>query len=308
MRVAHRLYLTVGPAMLGVLVVAALAYWGQYARSVPQVILVVAAVAAVGTLALTWLNARYVAQRVERLAGAESAGGGASVSLRGIASAVAPGHIVAGADELDTIESAVDRLRDYATLMATVAGDLATRLEEVRLPLHILLENHFGELNENQEEMLGTARAAADAADADVVAMRQLADLDRGARTLRRDRMLPGDLVRALVPTLQAHAETRGVTLRVEIEPLAPAIWGDRPQLQEALAVLLGDAIASAEQNELTLSLEKREAGCRILVSGAGVGSKTVRRALAMRLVAAMGGRVEGKPGELSIVLESSVA
>ena len=87
-----------------------------------------------------------------------------------------------------------------------VADNAAKRLEEVRLPLHILLENRFGDLNENQEEMLGAARAAAEATDADVVALRTIAELDLGTRTLRRDRILPGDMIRALVPTLQADS------------------------------------------------------------------------------------------------------
>jgi signal transduction histidine kinase len=317
------MYLTVMPALLGVLVVAALAYWGQYHQQVPHLVVVVAGVATMGTLALAWLNARYVALRVERLAGSE--GGGSSVTLRGIASAVAPGHVGTPADELDTIEEVVDRLssavavaesgkeareqemleraRDYSTLMASVAEDVEKRLEDIRLPLHILLENRFGELNENQEEMLGAARAAADAADADVVAMHQLADLDRGARPLRHDRILPGDLVKALVPTLQAQAEKQGATLRVDIEPLIPAIWGDQPQLQEALSTLLSEAVARADNTDLELRLQKAETGCEVVVRGGGTVRRTVRTALAMRLVGVMGGRVDRTPGELRIAL-----
>ena len=35
-KVSHRLYLTVTPAILGVLLMAGLAYWGQYAHTVPR--------------------------------------------------------------------------------------------------------------------------------------------------------------------------------------------------------------------------------------------------------------------------------
>ena len=307
------MYLTVVPAVVGVLIVAALAYWGQYEHRVPYAVVVVAALAAVGTLAMAWLNARYVAHRVERLAGSESA------------SAAAPGRVATDADELDTIESVVDRLssavaiaesgrverereateraRDYATLMATVAEDVSKRLEEVRLPLHILLENRFGELNENQEEMLGAARAAADGADAEVVAMQQLGDLDRGARTMRRDRILPGDLVKALVPTLQAQAEKQGAALHVDIEPLVPAIRGDQPVLQEALSTLLSGAITRAEGAEIELRLQKTSNGCEVVVRGGGKLPRTVRTALAMRLIGVSGGLVDTGAGELRIAL-----
>jgi len=330
MRIAHRLYLTVVPAIVGVLAVAALAYWGQYQRRVPTLVLIVAVIAAVGTLVLGWLNARYVAQRVERLAGAESAPAQASaVSLRGLASAVVPGHVSARPDELDAIESVVDRLsdavavaesgkadlereasdraRDFATYMANVAEDVVKRIEEIRLPLHILLENRFGELNENQEEMLGAARAAADAADADIIALRQLADLDRGVRTLRRDRILPGDLVKALVPTLQAQAEKQGTTLHIDVEPLVSAIRGDQPQLQEALATLLGEALATAGKGDVEIRLQKNDNGCAVTVKGGGDVPRSVRTALAIRVIAMTGGRVDRDPGQLTVRLYSPV-
>lgn len=312
MRIARRMYLTVVPALVGVAVVGALAYWGQYEHRVPPIIVVIAAITAVTTLGFVWMNARYVAQRVERLASTRERDDSGE------------------ADELETIELVVDRLNsavvtaesgkaqrereaaerahEYATLLAVVSADVAKQLEQVRLPLHILLDNHFGELNENQEEMLGAARAAADAADAEVIAMQQLADLDRGARTLRRDRILPGDVVRGLLPTLQAAAEKRGATVRADLEPLIPAIWGDQPQWQTALASLLGEAIAQSESLELELRLEKTATGCEVVLRNAGALPNTVRSALARRLVDVMGGRVHEGPGELRVRLSQAGA
>ncbi len=318
------MYLTVIPGFIGVFVVAALAYWGQYAHRVPYLVVIVAACAAIGTLVLSWLNARYVAVRVERLAGGAPSSTSTTNDRARVTGATSNRH-VDPADELDTIESVVDRLssevvfaesdkaqmereateraHDYAALMASVAEDVAKRIEEIRLPLHILLENRFGELNENQEEMLGSARTSADVADAEVIAMQQLADLDRGARTLRRDRILPGDLLKSLVPTLQALAEKEGAVLHVDIEPLVPAIWGDQPQLQEALSTLLSEAIARANGAEIKLELRKTLDGCEILMRGAGQIPRSVRTALAMRVVGVMGGRVERGETELRVVL-----
>ena len=66
----------------------------------------------------------------------------------------------------------------------------ARQLDEIRMPLHILLENRFGDLNDNQEEMLATARTAADDAQALLERLRQVADVDRG--TLRFGRNVCG--------------------------------------------------------------------------------------------------------------------
>ncbi len=67
-RVGQRLMLAVLPAVIGVFSVAALAYWGQYAHQAPEMVIVVAAVAAVISLVLAWRNTRYVAHRVAQLA------------------------------------------------------------------------------------------------------------------------------------------------------------------------------------------------------------------------------------------------
>jgi hypothetical protein len=327
MKISHRLYLTALPAIIGVLVVAALAYWGQYAHSVPQLLVVVAAIATIGSLILSWNNARYVAQRIERLAGV-GGGGEPGKTLKGVASALAPGRVATQPDELDTIEGVVDQLssavaeaeltsmeresaadrraREYATMLATIATDSAKRLEDVRLPLHILLENHFGDLNENQEEMLGAARTAAEAVDADLIAVRQIAELDLGTRELRRDRLLPADLVRSLVPTLQAIAEQRHATLAVDIEPLVPAIRGDQPQIQDALAAVIGGTIRAAGPGaEMQLRVARDDGTVRIELRGAGKAAPDLRWVLASRILSASGGSVTNVEDSLMITFPS---
>src|SRR5215208_2765865 len=68
MRVSTRLYLASMPAVLGVLLVAALAYWGERGRQAPALLVAVAVGAAVASLVISWRNTRYVAQRVTHLA------------------------------------------------------------------------------------------------------------------------------------------------------------------------------------------------------------------------------------------------
>ena len=93
------------------------------------------------------------------------------------------------------------------------------------------------------------------------------------------------------------------MTLHVDIEPLLPVTWGDQPQLQEALATLLGDAIAGSKQRELELHLEKHSAGSQISISTSGAMTPTVHTALATHLVEMMGGRVERSSSALRIEL-----
>jgi K+-sensing histidine kinase KdpD len=312
MKISHRLYLTVVPAILGVALMGALVYWGQYQRTAPALVLVIGALAVVGSGALAWTNARFVALRIERLA--------ASI-------AALPRHGgLSRADELDRIEAGVDRLntdlgsiaadrasheaafdqrtREYAAMLARIADQTARQLAEVRLPLHILLENHFGELNENQEEMLGAAGAAAEAADSDLVSLRQIAELDGGQHTLRRDRLKPSEIIDSLQPMLAAAAESVGAAVTVDIAPLLPPILGDRARLQNALSITLGDAIRSSVPGTTAhLSVEQRGSDIHLAMSPTGSAVLSVRSAAAERVIAVHGGRVDRGPDALNVCL-----
>src|SRR6185312_5510128 len=189
-RTGQRLFLAVIPAVVGVFAVAGLAYWGDYAHEAPHIVVIIAAIAAVGSLGMAWYNARYVAHRIAQLAAKVESG--------------------SGLDEFDAIETVVDRhtsalreaesrrqhaehaagvrIREHGELMAQVASTVSKGIDEIRLPLYILLENRFGDLNENQEEMLEAARTAAEHVNTDADRLAEIGQLDRGSLTLRSDR------------------------------------------------------------------------------------------------------------------------
>jgi signal transduction histidine kinase len=315
MKISHRLYLTVLPSVVGMLLLAALFYWGQYQHAAPETVLVGGALAVAISLALTWANARYVARRLERVV----------VGLP----ATVPGGATGPLDEIDEIESVVDRLsnaveiaevksadrerlferraQDYARLLASLADASVKQLEEVRLPLHILLENRFGDLNENQEEMLGAARAAAEVVDADMLSLRQIASLDLGERLLRDDRMKPSAIVDAFRPLLLAAADSAGVTLELDVTPLLPAITGDRALLQEALVTLLrATVVSSTRDSRLRLEVNREGPSIRFLVRGGGAAPISVRWAAAVRVIQAHGGSVDRSADALRIDLPTA--
>ncbi|MDB4874844.1 MAG: histidine kinase [Gemmatimonadetes bacterium] len=305
MRVGQRLFLAVLPAVLGVFTVAGLAYWGQYAHTAPTWVVGVAVVAAVVSLIVAWTNTRYVAKRIERLMG-DTLGSRPRRKRQ---------------DELDAIEDVVDRLsgavgeaeaarqletdrlaarnREYAELLSSASDEAVRRLDEVRLPLHILLENKFGDLNENQEEMLGAARQAAEAASAELERLREIAGLDRGTVVLRRDAVRPGEMIGLLMPALAAAGEPRQVKVTADIAPALPAVFGDRARLQEALSLLLHDAVRRTPDGaEVHIHVDGDTRAIHVAVHhGPGV-AETPDVALAVRLIAAQGGTLARAEGE----------
>ena len=330
MRVGRRLFLAFLPALLGCALVAGLAYWGQYGQVVPPLLLALAAVAALASLVVSWVSTRYVAQRLERLAGpaappANESGAGVA---RRIASALGAHSRARPADELDVLETVVDglsgavsaaeqererasgeanaRLREYAELLSAATGRMSAQLEEVRLPLHVLLESQFGELNENQEELIAAARQAADLADEELRRLRAVADIDRGAVERRRESLRLADLLPPLVAAAQARAERRRVSVALSVAPALPRVTGDLVRMQEALALVLDDAIARAAPEATIAATAETEGGgvvVRVTHSPEPVAPAGSKRsvggelALARRLVELQGGALREGDG-----------
>ena len=275
MKIGQRLLLAVSPGIVGVLAVAGLAYWGERGRQVPELLLAIVAVVTALSLWFAWVTTRDLARRIERLGrlvDARQAHGPASeptllVALARETVSRLSGSGKAGSDELDAVERLLARFDGELTRFAEKeraadlrlaevraetsqllhdAGDhIARRMDDVRLPLHVLLETPFGELNENQEELLGVARAAADEASAEARKLRELGALELSAGA-RRDRLSPGELLRALQPILQAEGRRAHVNMDLDIAPALPAVVGDRSRLQEAMREVLARVIRAA--------------------------------------------------------------
>jgi signal transduction histidine kinase len=306
MRTSQRLFLAVTPAVISVLAVAGLAYWDRYAHAPPQIVMIIASIGAVGSLVMAWYNTRYVAQRIAQLA--------LKVDPRG------------GLDELDAIETVVDRhtsalleaesrrakaeqtadlrIREHGELLSQVASTMSKGLDEIRLPLHILLENRFGDLNENQEEMLETARTAAEHASAEVRRLAEIGELDRGALTLRSDRIHIADVMQSLRPTVDGEGARVGVRVEMEVAPALPPVSGDRGRLQEALALVLADSVRRTPTGgRVRISIEAKGAGLALVVEHGAPSNLDVASALAQRLLEAHGATVERSTGRITITL-----
>jgi hypothetical protein len=104
------------------------------------------------------------------------------------------------------------------------------------------------------------------------------------------------------VPTLQAIADKQHVTLALDLEPLVPAIRGDQPRLQDALATLFGGAIRCATTGaSLRLSSSRDASNVRIELEHGGVPRPNIKLALARRIVAASEGAIAQSAERLAV-------
>jgi signal transduction histidine kinase len=310
MKISHRLFLGMIPSAVGLFTVAGLAYWGQYAHTAPQLVVWAAGGATILSLAIAWWNARYVAQRVERLA---SRKGDEKVDELDVieqrVESLGEAATAAKADAARAAEDAGRRNIEYATLLAEAATSASKQLAEARLSLHVLQDNHFGELNDNQEEMIGAAREATEAAEVELTHLREIADIDRGALALRRDLVKPGEIIRSLLPLLNAQATKQSVRILSELEPALPRVVGDRGRLQDALGLILKDAVRYAVPGtSVSVHASSQPSTVTIVVNHSSPHSYTGDVALADRLIRAQGGSVTHTGDATTIALERAGA
>ncbi|HEY5022167.1 MAG TPA: hypothetical protein VII30_06735, partial [Gemmatimonadaceae bacterium] len=308
---SHRLFLGVIPSVVGLFTVAGLAYWGQYAHRAPELVVWAAGAATILSLGVAWWNTRYVARRVERLASAKG-GNEETDELDVIEQRVESLGEAATAAKADAARAAADAGRrniEYATLLAEAATSASKQLAEARLSLHVLQDNHFGELNDNQEEMIGAAREATEAAEVELNHLREIADIDRGALALRRDLVKPGEIIRSLLPLLNAQATKQGVRILSELEPALPRAVGDRGRLQDALGLILKDAVRYAVPGTtISIHAASERSTVTIVVNHGSPHSYTGDVALADRLILAQGGSVTHRDDSTTITLERAGA
>src|ERR1700675_147633 len=307
MKVSQRLFLGVIPSVVGLFTVAGLAYWGQYHHTAPVMVVWAAGAATIVSLVVAWRETRYVARRVERLASAKDGDGEVDeldvieqrVELLGEAATAAK------ADAARAAEDAGRRNIEYATLLAEAATSASKQLAEARLSLDVLQDNQFGELNDNQEEMIGAAREATEAAEVELNHLREIADIDRGALALRRDLVKPGEIIRSLLPLLNAQATKQSVRILSEVEPALPRVVGDRGRLQDALGLILKDAVRYAVPGtSVSIHASSQPSTVTIVVNHSSPHSYTGDVALADRLIRAQGGSVTHTGDATTIALE----
>jgi len=314
MRVGQRLLIAVLPAVVGVVAVAALAYWGQYQRQAPGIVVVVAAIAAVGSLALSWWNTRYVALRIEQLA-ARSAERGAArpggrrdeldaieETVHGLHDEVRAAHLERSA----RIEAAGQREAARLELVDTLTTQLGESVREIQLPLHILLDSPFGDLNENQEEILVAARAAAEAADVRIRQVQRLVALERGSVPMIPKPVGVAELLRPALAIAEARAAKRSVALRTSLSATMPRVMVDSFHAQDAVTMALTELVERVPASgELGVDAAEAEGGTvRLTVTGAGGDAPaSLAMRLAEQLIKAQGGDLRSDGALVTIEL-----
>jgi hypothetical protein len=199
---------------------------------------------------------------------------------------------------------------DDKTLLDAVLGPMAQRLRDVSLPLHILLEGRFGELNDNQLEMIHAAQDAARDGDRALRLISRVRTLRSGAAPTQPSATAPADIVRvsdllrAPLLVAAAHVEAAGGGISTDLPPDLPHVVGDRAVLEEALTFVLSALAAAAVPGRAHVTGESRQREVVVRVTpGIAAAPASLEWALALLLLDRSGAAVEVTPREVRLNL-----
>ncbi|MBI3949756.1 MAG: HAMP domain-containing protein [Acidobacteria bacterium] len=215
----------------------------------------------------------------------------------------------------------VDRLK--TAFISVASSKLREPLHALRLALHAAVEGYTGELNEQQRDMLTSARQSAEQLEGIMSDLLDLTEIESGARHLSREPLRPIDLARTAIERHRASAECKHIRLENNVWPDLPRVSADKQAVERIFDNLLSNAIRHTDRDgQVTMSAEEREGrvffsvrdtgegipeeylptlfGRFVHIEGRSSGGTGLGLALVKRLVEAHGGQVgvESRVGE----------
>jgi two-component system sensor histidine kinase VicK len=144
----------------------------------------------------------------------------------------------------------LDRMKDE--FISTVSHELRTPLTSLRAALGLIAGGALAARPEKAAQMLDVAVGNCNRL---VHLVNDILDFERigsGKLQLERSEVMAGDLLQRAADSLSQEAETAGLRLRIEAEPIA--LWVDGPRIVQALTKLLSNAIKfSSRDGEIRL-------------------------------------------------------
>ena len=171
-------------------------------------------------------------------------------------------------------QAADQAARAKAAFLANMSHEIRTPMNGITGMLHLMRR---GTLQPEQHEQLGKIEQSANYLLRIINDVLDLSKIDAGKLVLESIPVNLGQLPENILSLMGEHARVKGITLRVEHDPLPDNLLGDPTRLTQALLNYVSNAIKFTERGEVCLrirvsALSEAQAHLRFEVSDTGVG------------------------------------
>jgi len=163
----------------------------------------------------------------------------------------------------------IERMKD--DFISTVSHELRTPLTIMRESVSQVHDRILGEINADQEMVMGLALEGIDRLTRIVNDLLDMSKLEAGKVKLNLERFDVVEAAREVCAVFTAKANTQGLLLLVE-GAVRAEVFADRDKIIQVLTNLVGNALKFTEQGAVVISIEDRPAETVVSVKDTGRG------------------------------------
>ncbi len=153
-------------------------------------------------------------------------------------------------------DQALEALNLKAQILANVSHDARTPLNVITLRVEMLQRGLYGNLTEQQNELLGTILVSARQLLFFINNLLDQAQLEAGKVTLDRVAFAPAELLTEIEISMLPLATRKGLKLTTEVDANLPQkLWGDPHRLNQIVSNLVVNAIKFTDQGMVKVRL-----------------------------------------------------
>lgn len=176
-------------------------------------------------------------------------------------------------DELEIAnKKLVDMYKLQREFTSTVSHELRTPLASIKTAVDLVFKRMVGEINKEQEDVLGRAQKSVEHLQRLVTDILDLTKIESGK--MQMDFKIQGinEVIEEVVYTQQDVAKNRGLYIKTEFDPAVSRVPFDKGRIIQVLNNLISNAIKFTKHGGVTIKTEDKSANNHIIISVTDTG------------------------------------
>lgn len=149
---------------------------------------------------------------------------------------------------------------------STVSHELRTPLASIKTAIDLVVRKTVGEINAEQEEVLGRAKKNVDRLKRLIDDILDLTKIESGKMQMNFMMNDINKVIRDVLESQKDVAQNKGLALKAELDPQVPKIPFDNDRIIQVLNNLLGNALKFTKQGTVTVLTENKSSDNHIVV------------------------------------------
>ncbi|MFZ5916729.1 MAG: GAF domain-containing protein [Chloroflexota bacterium] len=167
----------------------------------------------------------------------------------------------------------VEVARMKSEFVSTVSHELRTPMTSIKGFVDLLLLGAAGNISEQQRHFLGIIKSNVDRLATLVGDLLDLSRIETGRLRLRRERLAFSEVVQAVLDSLHARIEEKGLELIADVPERLPTVMGDRDRLIQILTNLVANAYQyTPSGGQIRIIVTPQDGFLQVSVTDTGIG------------------------------------